>query len=109
MANIGAVVTFGLSLNHRPQPNSPENSSYTTDTGRESLRIMLNVTNIVSVLKSFCLYIAKRTFLRLLCTMYVTCTIYRQFRYVKHIKMYTLDIRKYLILVSINLKVEKLW
>ena len=43
MATNGTIETFGLSLNHRLRPNSPVNSSYTTDTGRKSLRTILSL------------------------------------------------------------------
>ena len=46
MAATGAVETF-LSANHGPRPNSPVHSSNTTDTGRDSLRTILSVSNIV--------------------------------------------------------------
>ena len=54
MAAIGAAETFGLSLRHRPRPNSPENSSYTTDTSRESLRKILRSNNSLLLFVHHC-------------------------------------------------------
>ena len=48
MAPNGAVEVFGLAVNHRPQPNSPDNFTYTTDTGRES-RVCLITDSVDSI------------------------------------------------------------